>query len=983
MYGNVIENGKKNKNVPDAKEQITKQVDKSEKNPFERHDYLNKNTKSCSEHLHRRHTFYRQYTLQNNKNCEKTIPRISITKGGEKILILKNSDSSYKHYDVERESEICGDISTSPKTDTSIESQNFHSVFDLTDSGDINDDKTEIKLVHEKSFGFFSDDFFSGGNVHSDYQNRKLFNSYKENLLKTNCDVDHGDSKCLDSKKKSNTTEQGQKTTFDNDTANDEDNTVGSTESNSETFQSSGSFETIGGDQPLSGDDQEQISQDEKSYVSGNISNFLNELKLHDNDNYDLVETHHGFIGITDNKYARSMAHSESPTKDGNQKVTPRRRMTVGSDENPASRDNKYHLKERLCDYVLHDIIGSEQRFRGPWGAMPLTYLDYVASGRPLRCLEDYIREHVMPTYANTHTEVSFTATQTGMFREEARAVIKASVNASDDDVVIFTGSGSTSAVNKLVHVLKPSRPLVLVGPYEHHSNILPWTEIKGANVIRIQSTKDGLLDLDHLEWELKKGCFHKREVIGSFSAASNVTGILTDVNAVCTLLHRHKGIALFDYACAAPYVDIDMNSKGRKDQDGLAYRDAVFISTHKFIGGPGTPGLLIAKKHLFRNKIPHNVGGGTVQFVRRSHVSYRIDIEEREEGGTPAIIESIRAGLVFKLKDTFTAKFIMIKEEELLRKAKLVWSAVPGLVLLGNLNAARLPIFPMLYYNHETGLFLHHDFVAMVLNDVFGIQVRSGCACAGPYAMDLIGLSEEVAIKYEKLTVWDGQETRDTIIAGFKPGFVRLNCPYFFTDETFNFVLKAIQMVATHAWKILYLYDFDPIAGKWKCKLRYRAQENKHLHDISFSSGHLEVKSDEKQNRQESINASEATIFQKLYQGDDAHSYVDILKRAQSILTPNKDLIAEYAKIMKRNTLEIYRHNLRWFMLPEDCVDLLSGKAVMYLPPEQLPFFPGSLGVKLGMSQEDLMKIKARRKLDVNFPVEATGNVFDDRGKH
>ncbi|CAL1543001.1 unnamed protein product, partial [Lymnaea stagnalis] len=251
--------------------------------------------------------------------------------------------------------------------------------------------------------------------------------------------------------------------------------------------------------------------------------------------------------------------------------------------------------------------------------------------------------------------------------------------------------------------------------------------------VIRIRQNSDGLTDLEHLETELRRSCRcgPERLLIGSFSAASNVTGILTDTLAISLLMHKYKGFALFDYACAAPYVEIDMNCTEKGEQ---AYKDAVFISPHKFVGGPQTPGILVAKRWLFKNKTPHGVGGGTVVFVRRFNHTYLHEVEHREEGGTPAIIESIRAGLVFRLKQAFSHKFIMSRENEMFELASRIWGEHPNILILGNLIVRRLPIFSMLFLNPVTGRLLHHDFVAMLLNDLFGIQVRSGCACAAPY---------------------------------------------------------------------------------------------------------------------------------------------------------------------------------------------------------------------------------------------------------
>jgi selenocysteine lyase/cysteine desulfurase len=296
-----------------------------------------------------------------------------------------------------------------------------------------------------------------------------------------------------------------------------------------------------------------------------------------------------------------------------------------------------------------------------------VTYADYTASGRSIDFIEDFIRDEVMPLYANTHTETSTTGLQTTRFREDAHRTILESLNGSDEDVAIFCGSGSTAAVNKLIDILnirlpadlddrydlssripEHERPVVFIGPYEHHSNELPWRETI-ADVVVIDEDPDGRIDEAHLERELV-AAKDRRLKIGSFSAASNVTGIVSDTEALTTLLHHHDALAFWDFAAAAPYVQIAMNPSTAGADRGSA-KDAIFISPHKFVGGPGTPGVLIVKRRLVANRVPTVPGGGTVSYVSAEDHSYIDDPVVREEGGTPAIIESIRAGLVFKLK--------------------------------------------------------------------------------------------------------------------------------------------------------------------------------------------------------------------------------------------------------------------------------------------------------------------------------------------
>ncbi|MEE9416984.1 MAG: aminotransferase class V-fold PLP-dependent enzyme, partial [Acidimicrobiales bacterium] len=297
---------------------------------------------------------------------------------------------------------------------------------------------------------------------------------------------------------------------------------------------------------------------------------------------------------------------------------------------------------DELIEYVRESVIGGSELIDGPFGPRPVIYADYTASGRALSFIEDYVRAVVLPLYANTHTESSGTGLQTTRFREEAREIIRKCVGATDEHALLFCGSGATYAIAKLVGAMGlriPSvlddryhlgeqipdedRPVVFIGPYEHHSNELPWRESL-AEVVAIHEDIDGHVCLEHLERELKAHA-GRSLLIGSFSAASNVTGIITDTDAVSTLLHENGALSFWDFAAAAPYVTIDVGSK----KDGsLAYMDAIFVSPHKFIGGPGTPGLLVARRELFTNRVPDVPGGGTVEFVNPNEHDYLTDIE-------------------------------------------------------------------------------------------------------------------------------------------------------------------------------------------------------------------------------------------------------------------------------------------------------------------------------------------------------------------
>jgi selenocysteine lyase/cysteine desulfurase len=466
---------------------------------------------------------------------------------------------------------------------------------------------------------------------------------------------------------------------------------------------------------------------------------------------------------------------------------------------------------ERLIERIRESLIGEDVLLDGPFGFRRMVYADYTASGRALSFIEDYIRHRVLPLYGNTHTEASATGSQTTALREQARDIIHRAVNGSDEDVVLFCGSGTTGAIDKLIRLLEldgRERPVVFIGPYEHHSNELPWRE-SIAEVVTIREDPDGGVDLLHLEYELQRHADRGLK-LGSFSAASNVTGIVTDVDEVSATLHRHGALACWDYAAAGPYLPIDMSGK-----------DAVFLSPHKFVGGPGTPGVLVVKRGLLRNRVPTVPGGGTILFVSPRGHSYHSDPCIREEGGTPAIVESIRAGLVFALKEAVGAEEIHRRERDFARRALRAWSRNPQIEILGRPEPERLAILSV-GLRHPRGL-LHANFVVAVLSDLFGIQARSGCFCAGPYIHRMYPIDD----------LWS--ERMDAEVSaghmGAKLAFTRLSFNYFITEAVFQYIVAAVDMLATDGWKLLPLYHFDPASGLWRHRDRDR-QPALRLHD-------------------------------------------------------------------------------------------------------------------------------------------------------
>ena len=491
-----------------------------------------------------------------------------------------------------------------------------------------------------------------------------------------------------------------------------------------------------------------------------------------------------------------------------------------------------------LMERIRRGIIGEGEVMDGPFGPRRVTYADYTASGRSLDFIEDFIREQVLPRYANTHTESSGTGLATTRLREDARRIIRDAVGGTVDDLVIFCGSGATAAVNKLIGILElripaglderyqltdripeAERPVVFVGPYEHHSNELPWRE-SIAEVVVIGEDADGHIDLADLQRQLARYA-QRPLLIGSFSAASNVTGILTGTSAVGALLHAHGALSFWDYAAAGPYVPIRVSESRPGAGD---HKDAVFLSPHKFPGGPQTPGVLVVRRDLVRNVVPTAPGGGTVAFVDPIGHRYLEDPVAREEGGTPAIVESIRAGLVFALKQAVGTDLIAAREQQLWRHVLGRWASIPGIDVLGSHRAARLSIISF-RIRHGTQ-FLHHDFVVALLNDLFGIQARGGCSCAGPYGHRLlaIGPARSHAFREE---IGHGCD-------GIKPGWARVNLNYFISEATADYIAAAVELIAADGYRLLPAYRFDPRTGLWRHAAGPRRRQIM-LSDVSY----------------------------------------------------------------------------------------------------------------------------------------------------
>ena len=487
--------------------------------------------------------------------------------------------------------------------------------------------------------------------------------------------------------------------------------------------------------------------------------------------------------------------------------------------------------------------LGVGATIETPYGTRPLVYADYTASGRQLAFVEDYLRG-LAPLYANSHTEDSTTGRTATRLLHDAEATIKARVNAGPDGRVVCCGTGSTGAIHKLQEILgiavppatlrdlgvrlaqelgearagrlvrdlRARGPVVFVGPYEHHSNEVTWREGL-CTVVEIGLDADGQVCLDDLDRHLADPQWQGRRKIGSFSAASNVTGVLAPVAEIARRLHAAGALALFDYAAGGPYVEIDMCPR-----DPAERLDAVFLSPHKCIGGPGASGVLVFHDSLYPHDLAPSVGGGgTVQYVSEVFHDYTDDVEARETAGTPGMYQVLRAALALDVKAAVGVGAIRQREHELLKRALARWAETDRVEVLGPTAVERLSIVSFnvaLGDDAEGGVrdgrgrYLHPRFVTVLLDDLFGIQSRAGCSCAGPYGHRLLDIDNATSARYRQCLV-DG-------IHGLKPGWARVGLHFTMSDAEADYVIDAVAFVAEHGAAFLSDYAFDVATGAW-----------------------------------------------------------------------------------------------------------------------------------------------------------------------
>jgi len=462
------------------------------------------------------------------------------------------------------------------------------------------------------------------------------------------------------------------------------------------------------------------------------------------------------------------------------------------------------------------NIVGIDATIETPYGQKKLVYADWIASGRLYLPIEERILHDIGPLVGNTHSESSATGVAMTKAYHYAQKIVKKHVNAGDDDVLIFTGTGMTSAIAKLQRILglkvpeqaarfcpkssglferckdlpNSQRPVVFLTHTEHHSNHTSWFETL-AEVVVLEPDSNLMVDPDRLRSEIKK--YKDRPlIIGSFSACSNVTGYFPPYYELAEIMHQNNGYCFIDFAASAPYVEIDMHPS-----DPAHRLDAVFFSPHKFLGGPGSAGVLIFNKELYRNQTPDTPGGGTVKWTNRwGGYSYITDIEVKEDGGTPGFLQGIRSALAIRLKEEMGIENIRKREEELKNIAIPRLRSIKNLHILADNIQDRLGVISFYVDN------IHHNLMTILLNDRFGIQVRGGCSCAGTYGHFLLNVDFRLSRE-----ITDRIETGDLSL---KPGWIRLSLHPTMTSDELVFILDAISETINNidVWSRDYLYD-------------------------------------------------------------------------------------------------------------------------------------------------------------------------------
>lgn len=470
-------------------------------------------------------------------------------------------------------------------------------------------------------------------------------------------------------------------------------------------------------------------------------------------------------------------------------------------------------MLEKYFEKFRNNIIGNEEPFETPFGTKKILYADWTASGRLYKKIEQHMCDHIYPFVGNTHTETNVTGSSMTIAYHRALKYIKKHVNAGPEDVIISSNSGTTGVINKFqrilglkihethkkyLHMKEEEKPVVFITHMEHHSNQTSWLETVG-DVAIINATEDGLPDLEHFAELLEK--FKSRKIkYAAVTSCSNVTGVFTPYYKMAEMIHKAGGKIFVDFACSAPYVDINMHP-GDKNQS----IDAIYFSPHKFLGGPGTAGVLIFNRVLYKNTIPDNPGGGTVAWTNPwGQHKYVEDIEAREDGGTPSFLQTIRTAYCIKLKEDMGVNNILKREEELL---EIIWDRllnISGVHVLADNIKDRLGVISF-YIDH-----LHYNLVVKLLNDKFGIQVRGGCSCAGTYGHYLLQVQPNYSNRITRL-IDDGDLSA-------KPGWIRMSIHPTMTNDEAKYLLDSIESVSKHGAEWAKDYEHDPTTNEFTC---------------------------------------------------------------------------------------------------------------------------------------------------------------------
>jgi selenocysteine lyase/cysteine desulfurase len=521
---------------------------------------------------------------------------------------------------------------------------------------------------------------------------------------------------------------------------------------------------------------------------------------------------------------------------------------------------------ENFFSVFRKNIIGHQQTFESPFGEKEIIYADWTASGRVYHPIEECLQKEIMSFVANTHTEATITGTLMSKAYEKAKVIVKEHVHANSDDVLVFCGSGMTGAVNKLQRIIglkiperimdyvkketlknmeeynanninKPPtpkgekegscitakifnehlqldetlRPIVFVTHMEHHSNHISWLETI-ATVEIIKSDENGNVDLECFR-DLLEQFRHRKNKIAAITACSNVTGIQTPYHEIAKIIHEYGGLCFVDFACSAPYIDINMHPKEKG-----THLDAIYFSPHKFLGGPGTPGVLIFNKKLYKNTIPDQPGGGTVVYTNPWKVhEYVSDIEQREDGGTPPFLQGIKAAMCIRLKEEMGVENILKREKEMLQIIFDRFAKMKNVeVLEGNITK-RLGVISFIIKG------AHYNLIVKILNDRFGIQTRGGCSCAGTYGHMLLHVDKTRSYK-----ILNEIHTGNLMC---KPGWIRLSVHPTMTNAEIVFIMDAIELTASHFREWMKDYTYNSVSNEYSFK-GFEAKEQGRIED-------------------------------------------------------------------------------------------------------------------------------------------------------